>query len=71
MELHSNGEIKSGAKRNIHGAEIATAAKPTYRNITNAVIIKWRKEYRDILLTNDRHMEQRGCKDYKMHNVLF
>jgi hypothetical protein len=23
----------SGAKRNIHGAEMATAAKPTYRNI--------------------------------------
>jgi hypothetical protein len=31
LELHSNGEIISGAKRNIHGAEMATAAKPTYK----------------------------------------
>jgi len=29
LELHSNGEIMSGAKRNIHGAEMATEARPT------------------------------------------
>ena len=67
MELHSNGEIISGAKRNIHGAEMATAAKPTYRKINKMQLsYKLNIGVKQCLV----NIQQQPHGDDKLHNVL-